>query len=318
VSYIGKRLLLYVPVMLMVTGMAFVLMRVVPGDPALLILAGPSGDGSYKIEDLVKLQRELGTDRPLPLQYANWVGRLVRGDLGTSLFYRTRIADEILPRLTPTLELAVLAMIVSFVLAVPLGVVSAVYLDRPIDYAARMFTFAGISVPIFVTGLVVVYLLVRLFGWFPPLGYSPLWHDPLVNLQQMVFPALSLAFFELNFTARITRSAMLEVLREDYVRTARSKGLREQSVVLAHALRNALLPIVTVSGWSLARLLGGTVIVEKVFLVPGMGTLLLDAITARDYALIQGIVLVFALIVLTVNFLVDLTYAWLDPRIRYA
>jgi peptide/nickel transport system permease protein len=318
VPYLAKRLALFVPVVLLATGMAFLLMRVVPGDPALVILAGPSGDGAFKAEDLAKLRQELGTDRPLHTQYLAWLARIARGDLGTALVYRTRITAELLPRLAPTLELAFLAVTVSLVLAVPFGLISAVKRDTPIDYAARAIAFAGISVPIFVTGLVVVYLLVRLFGWFPPLGYASLWEDPWTNLQQMVFPTLSLAFFELNFTARLTRSAVLEVLHEDYVRTARSKGLHEISVILVHVLRNAFLPIVTVSGWSLARLLGGTVVVEKIFLVPGLGTLLLDSITARDYPLTQAIVLVFALVVLTVNLLIDLMYAWLDPRIRYA
>jgi peptide/nickel transport system permease protein len=187
-----------------------------------------------------------------------------------------------------------------------------------LDYATRLFTFTGISIPIFVTGLTVVYTLVRVFGWFPPLGYTFLWDDPWINLQQMIFPVLALAFFELNFTARVTRSATLEVLREDYIRTARAKGLREPRVVLLHALRNAFLPIITVSGWSLARLLGGTIIIERIFLVPGMGTLLLDAITARDYTLVQAIVLVYAVVVLVVNLAVDILCAWLNPRIHYA
>ena len=205
----------------------------------------------------------------------------------------------------------------SFLLAVPLGTLSAVKPDSCLDYLLRMLTFAGISVPIFVIGLVLVYLLVTLFHWFPPLGYATLWEDPWTNVQQMVFPALALAFFELNFAARVTRSAMLEVLREDYVRTARAKGVRESRVVLGHALRNASLPIVTVVAWSFARLLGGTIIIERIFLVPGLGTLLLEAITARDYTLIQSIVLVYATVVLTANLVVDLLYAWLDPRVRY-
>jgi peptide/nickel transport system permease protein len=210
-----------------------------------------------------------------------------------------------------------MAGVVSIFLAVPLGTLSAVKQDSLLDYMARIFTFAGISIPIFVTGLLLIYFLVRLFNWFPPLGYAMLWEDPWVNLQQMLFPALALAFFELNFAARVTRSAMLEVLREDYVRTARAKGLQEHRVVLLHALRNASLPIVTVAAWSFARLLGGTIIIERIFLVPGMGTLLLDAITARDYTLIQSIVLVYATVVLAANLVVDLIYVWLDPRIRY-
>ncbi len=317
-SYLIQRVLLYIPIILLVTVLVFLLMRVIPGDPALLILAGTSGDGSFKKEDLLKLRAELGTDRPLHAQYGTWLWGLVHGDLGISLFYRTPIKKELGPRIPATLELAFLAVLISVVLAVPLGALSAVKQGSMLDYLARMLTFTGISVPIFVTGLMVVYLLVRLFNWFPPLGYAMLWEAPWVNVQQMIFPALALAFFELNFTARVTRSAMLEVLREDYIRTARSKGLQERQIVLTHALKNAALPIITVSAWSLARLLGGTIIIEKIFLVPGMGTLLLDAITARDYTLIQAIVLIYVMVVLTANLVVDLMYAWLDPRIRYA
>ena len=316
--YVMRRLLLYIPIILLVTVFVFLLMRVIPGDPALLILAGTSGEGSFKKEDLANLRRTLGTDRPLYVQYGSWLWGLLHGDLGTSLFYRTQIKKEIGPRIPATLELAFLAVLTSVVLAVPLGALSAVKQGSTLDYVTRMFTFTGISIPIFVTGLVVVYLLVRLFNWFPPLGYVMLWEDPWINLQQMISPALTLAFFELNFTARVTRSSMLEVLREDYIRTARSKGLRERQVVLLHALKNAALPIITVSAWSLARLLGGTIIIERIFLVPGMGTLFLDAITARDYTLIQAIVLVYVTVVLTTNLVVDLMYAWLNPRIRYA
>ncbi len=303
---------------ILVTLLAFTLMRVIPGDPALMILAGTTGDGSFTPEDLANLRHELGTDQPLYVQYGQWLWGMVRGEFGTSMFYRTPIAEELGPRIPPTFELAFLAIVMSMVVAVPLGALSAVKQDSPLDYMARVITFTGISIPIFVIGLVVIYLLVRWFNWFPPLGYATLWEDPWVNLQQMAFPALTLAFFELNFTARVTRSSMLEVLREDYIKTARSKGLKEQRVILLHALRNAALPIITVAGWSLARLLGGTIIIEKIFLVPGMGTLLLDAITGRDYTLIQSTVLVYAIVVLTANLIVDVLYCWIDPRIRYA
>lgn len=315
--YLAQRLLLYIPMLLLLTLLVFVLMRVIPGDPALLILAG-SGEGSFSQQELANLRRELGTDRPLMVQYTAWIGGVLRGDFGTSLFYRTPIIQELAPRLPATFELAMLAGLASLLCAVPLGTLSAIKQDSVLDYLARLMTFTGISVPIFVIGLMLVYLLVRLFNWFPPLGYATLWEDPWTNLQQMLFPAIALAIFELNFAARVTRSAMLEVMREDYVRTARSKGLPEGRVVLLHALRNASLPIVTVAAWSFARLLGGTIIIERIFLVPGMGTLLLDAITARDYTLIQSIVLVYATVVLTANLLVDLLYSWLDPRIRYA
>ncbi len=316
--YIAQRILFYIPMILLVTILAFVLMRVIPGDPALMILAGVTGDGSFTQEELANLRQELGTDRPIYIQYTNWIWNLLRGDLGMSMFYRTPIIEELGPRIPATFELAFMAIIMSAVLAVPLGAISAVKQNSAIDYAARIITFTGISIPIFVIGLVTIYLLVRWFNWFPPLGYAMLWEDPWVNLQQMFFPALTLAFFELNFTARVTRSAMLEVLREDYIKTARSKGLREGRILMLHALRNASLPIITVAGWSLARLLGGTIIIEKIFLVPGMGTLLIDAITGRDYTLIQSTVIVYALVVLTANLVVDILYSWLDPRIRYA
>ena len=316
--YIAQRILLYIPMIILVTLLAFLLMRVIPGDPALLILAGATGEGSFTKEELANLRHELGTDRLLYVQYGNWLWGLVQGDLGISLFYRTPIKDELGPRIPATFELALMAVMVSVVLAIPLGALSAMKQNSLLDYAARMFTFTGISIPIFVIGLVVIYLLVRLFHWLPPLGYATLWEDPLTNVQQMFFPAMTLAFFELNFTARVTRSAILEVLREDYITTARSKGLKEWRIILLHALRNASLPIITVAGWSLARLLGGTIIIEKIFLVPGMGTLLLEAIIARDYTLIQAIVLIYALAILTANLVVDVLYSWLDPRIRYA
>ncbi len=315
--YIAQRIFFYIPMILLVTILAFVLMRVIPGDPALMILAGLTGDGSFTQEELANLRQELGTDKPIYVQYVNWIANLSRGDLGMSMFYRTPISEELGPRIPATFELAFMAMIMSAFLAVPLGVLSAVKQDSALDYIARIVTFTGISIPIFVIGLVTIYLLVRLFNWFPPLGYAMLWEDPWVNLQQMFFPALTLAVFELNFTARVTRSAMLEVLREDYIKTARAKGLKESRILMLHALRNASLPIITVAGWSLARLLGGTIIIEKIFLVPGMGTLLIDAITGRDYTLIQSTVIVYALVVLTANLVVDIMYSWLDPRIRY-
>ena len=211
--YIAKRILLSIPAVFTVTLMVFLLMRVIPGDPALLILAGVSGDGTFTQEDLQHLRHELGTDCPIYIQYANWMWGLLHGDLGTSLYYRTPIVKELGPRIPPTLELAFLAVFGSVVLAVPLGVLSAVKQDTLLDYVARLFTFAGISIPIFVIGLTVIYVLIRVFGWFPPLGYTFLWEDPWTNFQQMIFPTLALAFFEINFTARVTRSATLEVKR---------------------------------------------------------------------------------------------------------
>ena len=317
-QYIVKRLLLFVPTILLVTLLVFGLMRIIPGEPAVLILAGASGDGNYTQEDLEKMRHELGTDRHMVVEYADWMWDLLHADLGTSMYYGLPVIEDLGPRIPLTIQLAIMAVIISFILAVPLGIISAVKQDSIGDYLARFFSFTGISIPVFVIGLVLVYVLVRVFNYLPPLGHTTLWEDPLKNLQQMVFPAMALAFFQMNFIARITRSTMLEVLREDYVRTARSKGLRERRVIYLHALKNASLPIITVSGWSLGILLGGTIIIERIFVVPGMGTLLLEGINNRDYTLIQADVLVYAIAVLTVNLIVDLVYGWLDPRIRYA
>ena len=317
-QYIIRRLLLFLPTMLAVTLLVFLFMRVIPTDPALLMLAGTTGSATtYTQEDLDNLRHRLGTDRALHVQYGTWIWDLVHGDLGTSFFYKTPVTDQLKLRLPLTLELTVIALLISFVIAVPLGIISAIFQDSPIDYLARIMTFTGLSIPTFVMGLLTVYLLVRFFNWFPPLDYKQVWEDPWTNLQQMIFPALALAFFTMAFIARQTRSAMLEVLREDYIRTARGKGLGEIRVLFRHALRNAFLPIFTVTGWSFGILLAGEVIIEQIFLLPGMGILLLDSIGHRDYPVIQSQVLVIAGMVLLLNLVIDLLYGWLDPRVHF-
>jgi peptide/nickel transport system permease protein len=317
-QYIIKRILLLIPTLFLVTVIVFTLIRIIPGDPALLVLAGPGGEGTFTEEQLQAMRHKLGTDQPLHIQYATWIWGLLRGDLGNSIFYDRPVAAQLAEALPVTLELTIIGMLLSFLIAVPLGVIAAVKRDTIIDHLASLITFTGIGVPNFVVGVLVVYLLVSAFDWLPPLGYADLWQEPLKNLQQMIFPALVLAFYNLAFTARVTRSSMLEVLWEDYVRTARSKGLGEPVVIFLHALKNACLPVVTVSGWQLARLMGGTVIIETIFLVPGIGRLLVDSIFQRDYPLIQMEVLVIAAMILFVNLIVDITYGLLDPRIRYA
>lgn len=316
-QYIIKRMLLLIPTILLVTIIVFALIRVIPGDPALLVLVGPSGEGTFTEEQLEEMRRRLGTDRPVHEQYGVWMWGLLRGDLGDSIFYERPVTDQLGEAVPVTLELAVLGMLLSFIVAVPLGVVAALKQDTFVDHIAGLISFTGIGVPTFVVGVLIIYLLVTLFGWLPPLGYADLWSDPGKNLQQMIFPALALAFYNLAFTARVTRSSMLEVLREDYIRTARSKGLSERVVIFLHGLKNACLPVITVSGWQLARLMGGTVIIESIFLVPGMGRLLVESIFQRDYPLIQVEVLVIAAMILFVNLVVDIGYGLLDPRIRY-
>jgi peptide/nickel transport system permease protein len=317
-QYAMRRMLLFIPTLLLATIMVFALFWIVPGDPALAILSGGEGDsGTVSPEQLQRLRQTLGLDRPIYVQYASWLWSVLGGDLGTSLWYKTPVWTQLKDRFLVTMELAVMAILLAFWAAVPLGIVSAVKQDTGFDYCSRVFCVMGIALPTFWLGILIVYALAACFQWLPPLGYAALWDDPLLNLQQLIFPALTLAFADLAFVARVTRSAMLEVMREDYLRTARAKGMREITVIGRHALKNALLPVVTVSGYQFGRLLGGVIIVESIFVVPGMGTLLIDSIVHRDFIVIQAVVLLIAAVVLTLNLVIDLLYGVLDPRIRY-
>jgi peptide/nickel transport system permease protein len=317
-EYAIRRVLLFFPTLLVATVLVFTLFWIVPGDPALTILAGGEGDsGSVSQEQLQQLRQALGLDRPIYVQYGNWLWNVLRGDLGTSLWYKTPVWDQLKDRFLVTMELAVMAILLAFCVAVPLGVTSAVKQDTGFDYLSRIFSGIGIALPTFWLGILIVYALASFFQWLPPLGYATLWDDPLLNLQQLILPALTLAFHDLAFTARVTRSSMLEVMREDYLRTARAKGMMEILVIGRHALKNALLPVVTISGYQFGRLLGGVIIVESIFVVPGMGTLLIDSIVHRDFIVLQAIVLLIAAVVLSLNLMIDLLYGVLDPRIHY-
>ena len=239
-------------------------------------------------------------------------------DFGLSLYTDDPIAEDLATKIPITAELVAVAMLMAVIAAVPLGIYSAVKQNTWGDYVSRFIAITGIAFPNFWVGILIVYFLVRLFDWLPPLGYVSLWDNPLTNLQQIVFPAIALGFYNMALIARVTRSAMLEVLRDDYIRTARSKGLKERVVIGRHALKNAFLPVLTISGWQFGRLIAGTVLIETIFLVPGMGKLLIDSIFHRDYIMIQAIVMVVTVVVLVLNLVIDLLYAWLDPRIRYA
>ena len=316
-EYIAKRLALFIPTILLVTIIAFVVMRLVPGDPAIAILEGEGG-GSYTQEDLDRLRHRLGTDRPIVVQYFSWIGGAARGDFGDSLWFNAPVMTELKSRIPVTIELAVMAILLAVVTAVPLGVLSAVKPNSNLDYGARLFSLTGIALPSFFSAILLILLLVKVFGWLPPLGYETLWEGPVTNLQQMVFPALALAFYDMAFITRVTRSSMMEILREDYMRTARSKGLAERVVLLRHGLKNAFLPVLTISGWQFGRLFGGTVIIETIFLVPGIGRILIESIFHRDFTMIQAVIVIIGVAIVTINLLVDLLYGWLDPRIRYA
>jgi peptide/nickel transport system permease protein len=317
--YVARRLLLFVPTLLGASILIFVLLRLVPGDIAeILVYQTGSESSAVQQKQIRQIRAELGLDRPVLVQYVDWLGSALRGDFGQSYVQRRPVAEILRERVPRSLELAVLTLVLAMLWAVPLGVVSAVHQNRWADYLVRALSLSGLSLPIFFTGVLLLYLLVRFFQWLPPLEFVELWPDPVANLKQFIWPALVQAYYISAPITRLTRSQLLEVVRQDYVRTARAKGLGERAVVYRHALANSLLPVVTFLGWWGGRLLGGVVIVEIIFAVPGMGSALAQAVSQRDYPTVQALVFVMALVFLLINLLVDLLYAWLDPRIRYA
>jgi len=312
-TYILRRLLLNIPVLLLVGTMVFSLIRILPGDAVIHMIGEASIVAPDQLDDI---RHQLGLDKPIHQAYAEWWGGVVKGDLGKSLFHKREIREEIRAKLPVTAELAVLSIIISVFIAIPVGVISAVRQDTFVDYASRFFVIAGLSLPGFWLGTMAVVFPSIWWHVSPPLRFYELTVDPLMNLRQMLVPALIEGFALSAGTMRLTRSQMLEVLRQDYVRTAWSKGLNERVVVFRHALKNAIIPVITVMGTQLSRLLGGTLIMEILFNLPGMGRFIYESILLRDYPAIQGGILFTAFILITMNLIVDLTYAWLDPRIR--
>jgi peptide/nickel transport system permease protein len=318
-EYITRRLLMFVPTLFGASIVIFVLLRLVPGDIAeILVFQTGSESSTVQQKQVRQIRIELGLDRPVPAQYLEWLSRAARGDFGRSYVQQRPVIEILEERLPRSLELALLTIVLALAWAVPLGVVSAVRQNRWPDYLARVLSISGLSLPIFFTGVLMLYGLVRVFGWMPPLEFVPFAQSPVENLKQLIWPALAQAYYISAPITRLTRSQMLDVVRQDFVRTARAKGLTERAVVYRHALSNALLPVVTFVGWWSGRLLGGIVIVEIIFSVPGMGSALAQAVTQRDYPTVQAMVFVMALIFLTINLVVDLLYSWLDPRITYA
>ena len=313
-KYVIRRMLLVIPVLLLSSLVVFGLMRVMPGD-ALTALMGESGNVGEK--ELAKLRKDLGLDRPYHEQYALWVWQMVSLNPGHSIFTNEPIAVSLKKAIPVTLELASLAMIIGIVIAVPVGVMSATRQDSASDYVGRVIAVSGLSFPEFWLGTLVITFAAIWFHWIPPIGYVSLWESPWKNLQQFLIPAAVLGFRLSAATMRMTRSTVLEVLREDYVSTAWAKGLEGRIVVYKHALKNALIPVVTIVGGQLGVLLAGTVVVETIFALPGMGRLTVEAILFRDYPVVQTNVMLVAATLVTLNLVVDLTYAWLDPRIRY-
>ena len=315
-AYLGKRLLLVIPTLLGVASVVFVIMRVIPGDVALLILGGDDG-GRIDRAQLAAMHRQLGLDQPLLVQFGHWLWGVLHFDFGNSLWTGQPVMEELVARLPLSLELAVLATIVSVLLAIPLGMVAAVRQDTWVDYVVRVVSIGGLAIPSFWVGILIILLLVISFGWGPPLEYTLPWVDPWANFQQMVWPVVTVGYRYAAVTTRMTRSTLLEVLRDDYIRTAWAKGLGERAVVFRHALKNAMLPVITLIGTEFAFLIGGLVVTETVFTLNGVGRFVVDAVAHRDYPVVQALVFVIALGFVVVNLLIDLTYAWFDPRIRY-
>jgi peptide/nickel transport system permease protein len=315
-TYITKRVLLMIPTLLGVAALVFFIMRVIPGDVTLLILGGDQA-GRIDPAQIAAMKHQLGLDQPLLVQFGTWLWGVLRFDFGTSLWTGQPVMQELFIRLPLSLELALLASMVSVVIAIPLGMLAAVRQDSWVDYVVRVISIGGLAIPSFWIGILCILLLVIYFGWGPPLEFTPPWVDPWANFQQMVWPVVTVGYRYAAVTTRMTRSTVLEVLREDYIRTAWAKGLRERVVVVRHALKNAMLPVITLIGTEFAFLIGGLVVTETVFTLNGVGRFVVDAVAHRDYPVVQALVFLIAFSFVIVNLLVDLTYAWFDPRIRY-
>lgn len=313
-GYIVRRLIAAIPSLLIVSIAVAGLVRLVPGDVVMARLA----EGGYVTpEVLAQMRGELGLDRPFFVQYLDWAVHFVRGDLGTSLWSGEPVLARIVASLGVSAQIALMAIALSMVIAIPLGVLSASKRESPVDYAARMFAITGLSLPDFWIATMLILFLTLWVGWLPEFRFVPLWQDPGASLQTTIFPAAIVGYRFSAITARMMRSTMLEVLREDYIRTARAKGLRERAILYRHAMRNAVIPVITVIGGQIGILLGGLVVIETVFSLPGMGRLIFDSVTRRDYPVLQGVVMFVAGFYIIVNLMIDVAYAAIDPRIRY-
>jgi len=311
-AYIARRLLAAIPVIIMVAVVVFAMLRLTPGDPA-AILAGDDAT----TEQLEQIRQSMGLDKPILTQFAVWVGQLVQGDLGQSLLSRKPVLDLIGERVGPTVALAVSVLIVTILVAIPMGIIAARHRGKLLDRVVMTLSVFGFSVPVFVVGYLIIYLLALKLGWFPVQGYRPLAAGFWPFAQRLVLPTLALSGIYIALVARITRSSIIEVMNEDYIRTARAKGARETTILLRHALKNAAVPIVTIIGIGVAALITGVVVTESVFNLPGLGRLVVEAVLARDYPIIQGLILLFSLAYIVINLIVDVLYTVFDPRIRY-
>ena len=310
-TYILRRLVMLVPVLLVVGVVVFALVHLTPGDPAAVIL----GDRATA-EDIARLRDQLGLNDPLPVQFVRWFGNVLRLDFGESIFLGEPVTQALRDRAEPTLLLTLYALSIQLVIGVPAGVLSAVRNNSPLDRALTVVAISGSAIPTFFLGILLILIFAVRLRWLPSGGYVPLAEDPVAHFKGMLLPAFALGFSAAGLLARLVRSSMLDVLREDYVRTAFAKGLPEQRVIVRHALRNALIPALTVIGISVGALLGGAVVTETVFTIPGMGRLVVQSIARRDYPIIQGAIITIAMSYVLVNLIVDVLYVYVDPRVR--
>ena len=311
-AYIIRRLLLLIPVLLMVGVIVFTLMHLTPGDPASVMLGRDATE-----EQKEALRERLGLNEPVPVQFVNWFGGVLRLDFGDSLFMGKPVIEALLDRAEPTVLLALYSITLATVIAIPAGVIAAVRANSLLDRLLMVISISGVAIPSFFFGILLILLFAVVLGWLPSGGYVDIGDDPIEHFKYMILPTLTLGFSVAGLLARLVRSTMLDVLNEDYVRTAYSKGLAERHVVLLHAFRNALIPVLTVVGVTLAGLLGGAVVIENVFNIPGMGRLLVQSVTRRDIPMVQGAVMTVAAIEVLIMLLIDLLYVYVDPRIRY-
>ena len=313
--YVTQRLLMMIPTLLGVAILVFLMLRMMGGDPVEVMLRG---EGANVSQDVIEAERvRLGLDQPIPVQFAKWLGGMMTGDFGFSMWTGKPVAQEIASRLPLSLQVAVMATILAVLIAIPLGTLSALYKDSWIDHLVRVISIAGLAVPSFWLGMVIILTLLTVFHWHPPVLFTPFFENPRENLSQLIWPALAVGYRYSAVATRMMRSTLLEVLQEDYIRTARAKGVFERRVVIRHGLRNALLPVVTVVGLEFAFLIGGLVVTEQVFNLNGIGKLFVEAVSRSDFTMVQSLVLLVASFFIIINFVIDLLYAWLDPRIRY-
>ena len=308
-----RRLLATIPVLVLVTAGVFSLIHLTPGDPALVMLGEEATP-----EMVTALRHQLGLDQPLPVQYATWVSRVVQGDLGRSIRSNKLVSQDIVSRLPVTIELTVLAMLIALAIAIPTGIISATRRNSKSDLLVTTIALLGVSMPNFFLAILLIFVFSLYLRWLPPIGYTPIGEDVVENLRGMILPSITLGAATAAVIARLTRSSLLEVLNQEYIRTARAKGLSERIVILGHAMKNAMIPVVTICGLQIGGLLGGAIITETLFVLPGVGSLAVNAIFSRDFPVVQGDVLFLAVMFMLTNLVVDVMYGFLDPRIRYA